>query len=162
MIGYGPLGDTLKCAGITFDELMSKYPESERLSWNRDNDNYEVLKRSDIMISDFSGVIFDFALVFDKPVIYTDPNFDKGPYDAWWIDEPLWTFDALQRFGKKLTEDNLSNLPSIINECLNDPKYAIAQHQIKDETWACRGEGAARIVDYIMDKHQELNARKEK
>lgn len=24
MIGYGPLGDTLKCAGITFDELMSK------------------------------------------------------------------------------------------------------------------------------------------
>lgn len=144
------------------DELMTKYPASERLSWNRDNDNYEVLKRSDIMISDFSGVIFDFALVFDKPVIYTDANFDKGPYDAWWIDAPLWTFDALSRFGKELTEDNLSNLPAIIDECLNDSRYAMARQEIRDETWVHRGEGAFRIVDYIMNKHQELNAGKEK
>ncbi len=144
------------------DELMAKYPESERLSWNRDNDNYEVLKRSDIMISDFSGVIFDFALVFDKPVIYTNEDFDKGPYDAWWIDKPLWTFDALSRFGQELTEDNLDQLPVIIDECLNDARYAIARQELRDETWSCRGEGAERIVDYILNKHQELDAGKEK
>ena len=37
--------------------LMKEYPDSEQLEWNRDADNFEVLKRSDILISDFSGVI---------------------------------------------------------------------------------------------------------
>ena len=51
------------------ERIMKAYPDSDQLEWNRDNDNYEVLKRSDILISDFSGVIFDFTLIFDKPVI---------------------------------------------------------------------------------------------
>lgn len=35
------------------------------------------------MISDFSGVALEFALIFDKPLIYTDVHLDKGQYDAW-------------------------------------------------------------------------------
>ncbi len=41
------------------DRLMRDYPS---LEWNQDIDNFDVLNRSDILISDFSGVIFDFAL----------------------------------------------------------------------------------------------------
>ena len=36
------------------DRLMAQFPDSDKLEWNRDNDNFEVLRRSDIMISDFS------------------------------------------------------------------------------------------------------------
>ena len=71
----------------SMESLMQQFPENEQLEWNRDNDNFEVLRRSDIMISDFSGVIFDFAMVFDKPVIYADTHFDKAPYDACWLEE---------------------------------------------------------------------------
>ncbi len=53
------------------DGLMSKFPESDKLHWNRDNDNFEALADSDIMISDFSAVNFDYAFVFDKPLIYS-------------------------------------------------------------------------------------------
>ena len=51
------------------DRLMKEYPESEHFHWNRDNDNFDILNSSDIMISDFSGVIYDYTLVFDKPLI---------------------------------------------------------------------------------------------
>lgn len=64
------------------EKLMEEYPEQEKLEWNRDTDNFEVLRRSDILISDFSGVVFEFALVYDKPVIYTNPDFNLDPYDA--------------------------------------------------------------------------------
>ena len=74
------------------DDLMARYPESENLEWNRDNDNFDVLRRADLLISDFSGVVFDFALVYDKPIIYADTTFDAGPYDCWWLEEPYWTF----------------------------------------------------------------------
>ena len=43
------------------ERLMRAYPDSPQLEWNRDADNYDVLRRSDILISDFSGVIFDFS-----------------------------------------------------------------------------------------------------
>ena len=81
------------------DKLMKEHPASEQLEWNRDVDNFEVLRRSDVLISDFSGVVFDFALVYDKPVIYTDTEFDTAPYDVWWLDGELWTIGALRRIG---------------------------------------------------------------
>ena len=139
------------------EKLMKEYPESDRLEWNRDTDNFEVLRRSDILISDFSGVIFDFTLVYDKPVIYTDPKFDLSPYDAWWLDTPLWTTSALPRLGTQLTEANMENLKQVIDTCLEDPRYAKGRQEVKAETWAYFGEGALRTADYLEKKYQELN-----
>lgn len=138
------------------EELMSKYPASEQLEWNRDTDNFEVLRRSDILISDFSGVIFDFTLVYDKPVIYTDPKFDVSVYDAWWLNKPLWTASALPRIGRQLTEENMENLKELIDSCLEDTQYAQGRKEVKAETWAWFGEGAKRTADYLLDKYQQL------
>ena len=140
------------------DELMAQYPESEQLEWNRDTDNFEVLRRSDILISDFSGVVFDFSLIYDKPVIYTDPNFDLSPYDAWFLDHPLWTFSALPRIGQELNMDNLDQLKDIIDACLEDPRFAEGRKEVREETWAFPSEGAVRTADYLMNKYNELTA----
>lgn len=138
------------------EELMDRYPASDQLEWNRDNDNFDVLSRADIMISDFSGVIYEFALVHDKPVIYTDTEFDTSPYDAWWLNYEMWTFSALPRIGQKLTMDNLDNLKEMIDECIQDPKYTAGRDEIRAETWEHKGEGTERTVDYLLNKYQEL------
>lgn len=143
------------------ERIMSAYPESEQLEWNRDGDNYDVLRRSDILISDFSGVIFDFSLVYDKPVIYTDTEFDKGPYDAWWLDTPIWTFEALPKIGMNLTKDNMESLKNMIDTCLTDPRFEAGRREARAETWEYRGQGAVRAADYIMDKLDSLKAQKE-
>lgn len=140
------------------EKLMKDYPASEQLEWNRDADNFEVLRRSDILISDFSGVIFDFTLVFDKPIIYTDPQIDVGPYDAWWLDTPLWTVSALPRLGCQLTEDNIGHLKEVIDSCLKDPQYVEGRRTVKEETWAYAGEGAKRTVDYLLNKYEKLKS----
>ena len=144
------------------DGLMAKYPESDRLEWNRDSDNFEVLKRSDLLISDFSGVIFDFSLVYDKPVIYADTEFDNSPYDSCWLDTPFWTFTALPRIGEKLTADRLEQLPELISECLTEQRYADGRKEVRDETWCCRGEGAVRAADYLIAKCRELSMTEKK
>ena len=142
--------------------LMAKYPDSDRVEWNRDRDNFDVLRRSDILVSDFSGVIFDFTLIYDKPVIYTDPDFDLAPYDAWWLpDKKLWTVTALPRLGRALTEDNLADLKSLIDECIDDPRFAEGRREVKAETWKHFGEGTKRAADYLCDKFIELTAGKE-
>lgn len=137
-------------------KLMKAYPPSEQLEWNRDTDNFEVLRRADILISDFSGVIFDFTLIYDKPVVYTDPQFDVSPYDAWWLNTPLWTTSALPRLGCLLTEANIENIKDVIDSCLDDPKYAEGRRQVKAETWAHFGHGAQRTVDYMLEQYDKL------
>ncbi len=138
------------------EKLQKKYPNSDRLEWNRDTDNFDVLNRADILISDFSGVIFEFALIYDKPVIYTDPDFDLSPYDAWWLKQPLWTVGALQRMGEMLTKDNMTELKSLIDSCIEDERFEHGRAQVKSETWAYAGEGAVRAADYIENKLASL------
>lgn len=142
------------------DKLMSQYPESGQLEWNRDNDNFEVLKRADILISDFSGVTFDFSLVYNKPIIYTDPKIDVSVYDAWWLEKALWTASALPRIGKELTDDNMEYLKELIDSCLEDSQYAQGREEVKAETWAYPGESASRVADYLISKYDELSKEK--
>lgn len=143
------------------DSIMAEYPASEYIEWNRDNDNFEVLKRSDILISDYSGVIFDFTLVFDKPLIYADTKYDNGIYDWWWLDTPYWTFETLPKVGQKLTEENFDSLGEMVRSCLEDPKYAQGRDQARAETWAYPGEGAVRAADYLEKKVKELTEKSE-
>ena len=139
------------------DRLMKKYPDGETVSWNRDNDNFDILNKADIMISDFSGVMFDFALVYDKPVIYTDAEFDVSPYDAWWSDKGLWTHSVLPKFGVKLDADNVDNIKSVIDDVLSGEDFAKGRDIARQECWQYMGHGAERTVDYLIEKNRQLS-----
>lgn len=156
-----PHPQSFKSEKELMDKLMEKFPNSDKLEWNRDSDNFEVLRRSDILISDFSGVTFDFSLIYDKPVIYTTPNFDLGPYDAWWMDEPLWTTTILPHIGAELTEDKMDSLKELIDTCIEDPRYAEGRKKAKAETWANAGVGAKAVADYLQEKLATLTEKKE-
>lgn len=151
-----PHPQSFKSETALMEKIMSQYPESDQLEWNRDNDNFEVLNRADIMISDFSGVIYDFALVYDKPVIHADADFDNSPYDAWWLDCDIWTFKALSRLGEKLTMENMDSLKDMIDMCLKDTRYAQGRKEVREETWMCRGEGTVRVADYLINKYKDM------
>ena len=152
------------------DRLMEKYPETDRLKWNQDPDNFDVLNEASILISDFSGVLFDFSLVYNKPIIYTEPEaFDNAPYDNAWLDEEMWSFTVLNKIGRKLTKENVANIGPIIEECLNGTdsrKLAEERESARNQTWCNIGHGAEKTVDYILNKHEELtkeaDMRKEK
>ena len=151
-----PHPQSVKSEKEMLDRLMAEFPDSDRLQWNYDRDNYEVLKKSDILISDFSGVLFEFSLVYDKPVIYTNADFDQSPYDSWWLNEPLWTFTVLSDIGTELTEENFGNLKADIDDCLNNPRFKENRQIARDQTWANYGHGAESVADYLISKYNEL------
>lgn len=151
-----PHPQSFKSETKLLEKLMKDYPASDQLEWNHDINNFDVLRRSDILISDFSGVIFDFSLIYDKPIIYTDPQFDLSPYDAWWLKTPLWTNSALPRLGCELTEEAMENMKEVIDICLSDPRYAEGRKTVKAETWAHCSEGAMRTVDFLLNQYEKL------
>ncbi len=144
------------------DRLMSKYNDASGVTWNRDTDNFEVLKQSDILISDFSGVMFDFSLVFDKPVIYTRSFFDVNPYDASWIEDELWMYKILPSIGLELNGENMGGIKQLIDKCIDDPTFSKGRDKARSETWVHMGEGAKRSVDFILEKYDEVTSEKAK
>ena len=136
--------------------LAAAFPDSGQLEWNRDADNFDALRRSDIMISDFSGVMLDFSLVFGKPVIYADTSFDKSPYDAWWLEDEKWVFKALPRIGRQLLPEHLDRLKEIVDETLKSPGMRQSLEEVRNEAWAHRGESARLVADYLLEKEKEL------
>ena len=134
--------------------LMEQFPESEKFNWNFDNDNFEVLNKADILITDFSGIIFDYSLVFDKPLIYADTQFDSGVYDAAWLDEPMWSFRVLPKVGIQLKKEDFSRIGEIITNVLESEKLKQGRESVRTECWQHRGESAKRIADYLIEKQK--------
>ena len=142
------------------EPLIERYKESDSFKWNRDNDNFNVLHEADVLITDFSGIIFDYALVFDKPLIYADTSYDSSPYDSAWLDEELWRFKVLPNLGVKLEQKDFSNLKDIIDNLMQNGSFQKNRDKIRNEAWQYRGEGAVRVVDYLIEKHDSLTSSK--
>ena len=141
------------------EPLTTKYKENENFIWNRDNDNFEVLHEADVLITDFSGIIFDYSLIFDKPIIYADTSYDSSPYDSAWLDEELWRFKVLPDLGVKLEQKNFGNLKVIIDNLMQNESFQKGREKIRNEAWEHQGEGAKRTVDYLIAKHEELKGK---
>ncbi len=137
--------------------LKEKYPETERFHWNEDADNFDALRGADVLISDFSGIIYDFAFIFEKPVIYTGASLDLSKTDHAWVDEPLWVYDLLPQLGVELKEENFSSVGSIIDRLSDTGKYAESIRTAREIFWQSRGHAAEAVVDYIISKNEKLN-----
>ncbi len=145
------------------EPLTKAFPDSDALRWNYDNDNFEVLREADLMITDFSGIIFDYALVFGKPIIYADTSFDSAPYDAAWIEEPLWRFEVLKDLGVPLKEEDFPRMQEIIDNLLStDWEGCDARERVRSQAWQFIGESAEKTADYMIQKYQELFSQEDK
>ncbi len=137
--------------------LQEKYPNSDALEWNFDNDNFNVLKRSDLMITDYSSVIYDFALIFNKPIFYADTDWDPAPYDAAWSDLPVWRYEVLPKLGMELKKEDFPKLKEKMQDLVFSGSYQKGRAEVRRIYWEHIGESAKVIADRIMEKEEEFS-----
>lgn len=133
--------------------LQEKFTNIE---WNFDNDNFNVLNKADILITDFSGIIFDYSLVFDRPIIYADTSFDTLPYDADWLDEKMWSLQAVEKLGFELKESEFGKIDSVIEKAFDSKSLQNARDEIRLECWTDIGKSAECTVGWLINKQKEL------
>jgi len=138
------------------ERLQAKYPESKHFHWNRDADNFDILNVSDILISDFSGVLFDYAFVFGKPVIYVGGSPDIQMTDEAWLDDSNRTLVILTNLGKELKEVDIPSVGKMITELIGSDKYAASIKSTRDTYWQNQGHAAEAVADYLIKKSEEL------
>ena len=151
-----PHPQSFKSEKELMESLMKEFPESDQMEWSREGDNFDVLNRADIMISDFSGVIFDYSLVFGKPVLYADIGYIKDPYDCYWLKDEIWMLRVLPEIGSPFKEEDLPHLKEVIDQKLQSAALREGIDRARKESWANIGHSAERTVDYLIRKHDEI------
>lgn len=140
------------------EKFQNRYKDKKNVEWDFNRLNIYSLARADIMISDFSGVIFDYTFLFEKPVIIPSFIFDKRGTDAIEIDEEVWTFETLPKISFKLDENNFVNIANIIDNAIDDNTLKENIVKAKEEAYMYQGESAKRSADYMNNMLINLSA----
>jgi hypothetical protein len=138
------------------DRLKKRYEQKPNLEWDFNRENLSSLARADIMLSDFSGVIFDYAFLFDRPFMYVKADFDAMPYDSYDIEEEPWTFRVLDGIGIELKPESFATIKQVLLEVSENELLTENRQKAKDTAWQYRGKSGERVVDYLVEKQKEF------
>lgn len=134
-----------------FETLIDKYKDNPNIEWDFNHENIFSLSKSDIMVSDFSGIIYDYVFLFDRPVLINLQNYDLRRYDAHNLDQKPYYYQALKKIGVELDETKLDSIKDIILGLSQNNELTKNRQDIKEAMWRHQGESGKRIVNFITD-----------
>jgi CDP-glycerol glycerophosphotransferase (TagB/SpsB family) len=155
-----PHPQSRKSENAVLEDIAKRYKDKVNLEWDFNSENIYSLAKSDIMISDFSGIIYDYMFLFDRPVMYVWQGFDIRPYDADDLGEnameELWQFKTLKETGVELKEEHFDSIAEIIQKITGSGKaeadrLGAARLEAKKTAWAYQGEAGKRIAGFMME-----------
>jgi hypothetical protein len=156
-----PHPQSKKSEASMLEALNAKYRDNTNLEWDFERENIYSLIKADIMISDFSGIVYDYAFLCDKPVIYVKQGIDIRAYDADDLGEnhvdELWQFKTLKEIGIELKEEYFDRIGEVIKNASDNTELRQARQKAKEEAWRYRGEAGKRIADFMIETMTEQN-----
>jgi hypothetical protein len=150
-----PHPQSKKSESAMLEKLAGRYRDAANLEWDYESENIYSLSKSDVMISDFSGIIFDYMFLFDRPVLYVLQGFDMRPYDSDDLGEnaieELWQFKTLKETGVELKEEHFDSIAQTIQNMTDSSTLEAARLEAKMTAWAYQGESGKRVVDFMIE-----------
>lgn len=149
-----PHPQSKKSESEMLNRLQERYKDSKNVEWDFNRDNIYSMQKSDIMISDFSGIIYDYTFLCDKPIMYVNADMDLRPYDAYDIEggKSIWQFTTLEKIGIKLTEEQFENIEQVIKYASDSEELSLARKKAKEEAWMMQNQAGQKIVDFMIQK----------
>ena len=134
------------------ERLAGQYRQTANLFWDYERDNIFSLAKADCMISDFSGIIFDYLFLRDKPVMYAAQGMDLRPYDADDLEREPWQFRILREVAVELKEADFPVIKEVISRLSGNEARKPARKSAKETAWARPGEAGERIADFVISQ----------
>lgn len=140
------------------ERLAKKYADSGNLIWDYESENIRSMKKADIMISDFSGIIYDYTFLCDKPVMYVNADIDLGIYDAYDVPgQNPWQLNAVRTFGIELKEEQFPAIQEVIQNASDSAELARLRAKAKQDAWEHIGSAGEKVYEFMAETEQHLN-----
>jgi CDP-glycerol glycerophosphotransferase (TagB/SpsB family) len=144
-----PHPQSKKSEAAMLERLQARYKDSKDIEWDYERENIYSLNKADIMISDFSGIIFDYMFLRDKPVLYVSQDLDLRPYDADDLDRELWQSKTVKEAAIELREEDFPRITEIIRNAGDSESLKQARKKARETAWQHQGEAGKRIYEFM-------------
>ena len=104
----------------TINKINKLFLNDKNFLLDKSISNLKSLEKAEILITDNSSIVFEFMLIFKRPIIYINykekiHNIDRDKIPIMTIDEEFKTV-----FGNKLNISNLENLADLCENLINE------------------------------------------
>ncbi|MEX0986484.1 MAG: CDP-glycerol glycerophosphotransferase family protein [Bacteroidales bacterium] len=140
------------------DEIEDHLKDEPRVTIDRNQLGTESMARSDMMISDLSGVFWDYTFLYSKPVLLLKTEFDTiEGFEGSELDYEMWEMRERGRLGKEFDENDLDNISTIVGELLQNPPSVQLEKLRKESVYnfGQAGEVAARQILEIVNNNMD-------
>lgn len=132
------------------DDIVRRLSRHECLRVDRSLSPAETLRAADLLVSDISGIRFEFAFLYERPVVtLAADGEDDAQFEAADLDWS-WEKEAERRIGAVVGPAEISDAPAIMERALAVPTAHLAA--LRDEYLACVGRSGETIADWLIAK----------
>lgn len=101
---------------LEIENKLLKYENIEIC--NRASGEY-AMGMADLLISDISGIIFDFFFIYEKPLVLIEGKVQKGGFEAEDVEKEAWEITMFDKIAKVVNYDNIDTLHKIVESELS-------------------------------------------
>ena len=132
------------------DRCKAETAKCHNVVWDSETVGTKSMLASDVLISDTSSIRFDYAFLYEKPVVTLDiPRERQTEYEGQFMSE-IWTDVAAKRLGRVLGHEDVGNIVEIVESVLASGAVD-GVRKLRDETIANLGGSAKAVVDELMN-----------
>ena len=131
-----------------FIEQCKRETAGQFVKWDEEISPSKAMHESQLLISDTSSLRFDYAFLYEKPIISLEvPKEKLVDFEAEALNE-TWYDQATEKIGISANAETICDIADIVRRLLssNTSKDLV---QFRDETLVNFGNSAPHIVDYI-------------
>lgn len=130
-------------------QLQALFPNAPGLEWDFSASPFPAMVRSEVMVSDISGVIFDYAFLFEKPVITVGIDPVREGSEASDLPYEPWELTVLNDIGLRLTEQEIPRLAEYLPQVLDDVRYQPNIRDLREQYVVNFGHAVGPIMQAI-------------
>jgi len=133
------------------EEIEGKLEDNPRVSIDRASIGTESMIKADLMISDLSGVFWDFMFLYSKPVLLLKTEFETiEGFEGSELDYEMWEMRERSRAGRIFDENDLENIHTIVKDLIDNPPLTQLE-ELKEQSVFNFGKAGEVAAEQIID-----------
>lgn len=140
-------------------DIIDKLANHPQVTIDRNSDSTASMEEANVLISDISGFIFDFAYIQQKPIILLETNIEAQGYESDGIipAQEIWEFKIREEIAELVKEEDIESLHNIIATALNTQEnHSQKIKEIREQYLFNYGNSGEVATKQIMDIYQSL------
>ncbi len=129
-----PHPQSLKVEAALVESIRADLARFPNVGWDTQADGFASLQAAAVLISDLSGIVFDYAFVFERPVITVRFEPDLRGLEGNDLPYPAWELTVLDTIGRRIAPEDIASLPTIVHEAATNPDFVATVRALRSES----------------------------